>query len=81
MLVKLNIVNKNHKVLFQTRITHGDEDHTLLKFLQSVHLDDGSEIDAALVLKCISYLHTLWGFEKKKSNCEKTNTKRTEVKE
>ena len=29
MLVKLNIVNKNHKVLFQTRITHGDEDHTL----------------------------------------------------
>ena len=59
MLLKLNIVNKNHKVLFQTCITHGDEDHTLLKFLQSVHLDDGSEIDAALVLKCISYLHAL----------------------
>ena len=62
MLVKLNIVNKNHKVLFQTRITHGEEDHTLLKIWQSVHLDDGSEIDAALVLKCISYLHALWGF-------------------
>ena len=27
----INTVNKNHKVLFKTRITHGDEDHTLLK--------------------------------------------------
>ena len=28
MLVKLNIVGGNHKILFQTRTTHADEAHT-----------------------------------------------------
>ena len=31
MLVKLNIVGGNHKVLFQTCITHVDEAHTTCK--------------------------------------------------
>lgn len=45
----LNIVGGNHKVLFQTRITHADDDHKASKFLQNVHLDD-----VGLVLKVLT---------------------------
>ena len=45
----LNIVGGNRKVLFQTRITHADDDHKPSKFLQNVHLDD-----VGLVLKVLT---------------------------
>ena len=54
MLVKLNTVAGNHKVLFQTRITHTDEDHKIYKFLQNVHLDDESELNVALILEVLT---------------------------
>ena len=49
MLLKLNVVSTNSKILLRTRITHCSESCFVHEYITSLKLDDGSSIEIGFI--------------------------------